>query len=148
MTEALKRGPHGGKLEKALDTSSDYLRISEAVKAFKGKLINGTVRDFDNAWLRLKKGADQQAARGALAMDVIDLWGRGLLKGGKFGVPGVEKKLTTAFGKPGAKAFVAQMERRAELAASGSRMAPFSGSRASTTLSSRRLCRASASPND
>src|SRR5436190_4886791 len=128
FTEALKRGLHGGKLEKALDTSSDYLRISEAVKAFKGKLINGTVRDFDNAWLRLKKGADQQAARGALAMDVIDLWGRGLLKGGKFGVPGVEKKLTTAFGKPGAKAFVAQMERRAELAASGSRMAPFSGS--------------------
>ena len=128
MTAALKAGPHGEKLTQALQTSRDYIGIIKAYQDFKGQLINGTPSSFLKSWARLKPGAEQDAARGALAHDVIDLWGRGQLKGGKFATPGIQQKLNTAFGPAGAKAFVQQMERRAELAASGARMAPFSGS--------------------
>lgn len=128
FTNALKLGPHGEKLAKALETSSDYLGIQSAFNAVKGQLVNGTPRDFGKVWGKLKNGAQQDAARAALASDVTDLWGRGQLKGGKFAMPGIQQKLELAFGKTGAQRFVDQMERRAELAASGSRMAPFSGS--------------------
>lgn len=134
--------PGADLLRGALDTSSDYLGVGKAFRDFQGQLTRGTTSSFAKTWKALKPGAEQDAARGALAHDVIDLWGRGQLKGGKFGVPGIKQKLEMAFGKKGAEAFVAQMERRAELAASGARMAPFSGS---PTMS---LQEASAATND
>ena len=135
FSNALAGGPEGGStapgadlLRGALDTSSDYLGLRSAFDNFKGKLTSGSMSDFGKAWGTLKPGAEQDAARGALASDVIDLWGRGQLKGGKFSVPGIQQKLELAFGKKGAQDFTAQMERRAQLAGSGQRMAPFSGS--------------------
>jgi hypothetical protein len=128
FTKALKAGPYGDKLAKALETSSDYLGIKSAFEATKGQLTRGSPRAFGKVWGKLKPGAQQDAARAALASDVIDLWGAGQLRGGKFAAPGIQGKLELAFGRDGAKQFVSQMERRAELAASGARMAPFSGS--------------------
>ena len=135
FSSALAGGPEGGStapgadlLRGALDTSSDYLGLRSAFDNFKGKLTSGSMSDFGKAWGTLKPGAERDAARGALASDVIDLWGRGQLKGGKFSVPGIQQKLELAFGKKGAQDFTAQMERRAQLAGSGQRMAPFSGS--------------------
>lgn len=118
------------KLRKAIDAGGDYKRIDEAFEHFSGKLTTTSDRDFANDWLRLKggeDGAERWAARAALANDIRDLWAKGQLRGGKFTLPGVKEKLRLAFGD-GADAFVAKMERRAELAASGNRMAPYSGS--------------------
>lgn len=114
-------------LREALDQSSDYLGIQSAQNAVKGKLLTGTLPEFQRAWATLKPGAETFAGQAQMANDVMDLWGRGLLKGGKFSNPAIRLKLQHAFGDA-AQPFIDQMERRAELAASGARMAPFSGS--------------------
>jgi hypothetical protein len=114
-------------LREPLDLSSDYLGIQSAQNAVKGKLLGGTVPDFNKAWATLKPGAETLAGHAQLANDVMDLWGRGLLKGGKFSNPAIRLKLQTAFGDQ-SQPFIDTMERRAELAASGNRMAPNSGS--------------------
>jgi hypothetical protein len=115
-------------LRQALDTSSDYLGLQSAQNALKGKLTTGSVRDFAKAWQGLKPGGEQLAGQAQLANEVMDLWGRGQLRGGKFAAPGVGQKIKMAFGDGPGQDFIDQMERRAQLAASGSRMAPFSGS--------------------
>lgn len=112
----------------ALNVSGDYMSVRGAFDRVKGRLTNGTMREFGKVWSALKTDAEKNAARSALASDVMDLWGRGQLKGGKFALPGIQQKLELAFGKTEAAKFVQRMEAEAELAASGSRAAPYSGS--------------------
>lgn len=111
----------------ALDAGGDAPRMQSAFDRIKGALTRGTMRDFARTWSSLKTPGEITAGHGALASDVMDLWGSGQLKGGKFAVPAVANKLEWAF--PGkSQAFIDRMEAEAELAASGNRIAPFSGS--------------------
>lgn len=111
-----------------LDVSGDYLKVQSAFDRMSNTLTTGKMRDFGKAWASLKTPAEQNAGRAALASDVMTLWGRGGLKGGKFSVPGVQQKLMLAFGDSGASDFIQHMEAEAKLAASGARMSPDGGS--------------------
>lgn len=115
-------------LREALDAGGDAPRLEAAFERASGRLTNGTVRDFGKLWGSLKTDGERTAAKGALANDIMTLWGRGQLKGGKFALPGIQAKLELAFGRDQAKAFVQRMEAEAQLAASGNRAAPYSGS--------------------
>jgi hypothetical protein len=112
----------------ALAKGGDAPRIEAAFNRAKGKLTRGSTRDFGKLMASLKTEWEHEAVKAALANDVRELWGRGLLKGGKFAIPGVREKLELAFGKKAAESFIRKAEIEAELAASGARAAPYGGS--------------------
>lgn len=127
LREELTRAIPGYR--EALAESGDYMAVRGAFGRLKGKLTTGSVRDFGKAWAALKTPAEQEAGRAALANDVLELYGKGHLRGAKFDVPGIRAKLELAFnGKGNAAKFIEKMEVEAQLAASGNRAAPYSGS--------------------
>lgn len=114
-------------LREALAASGDPMAVQSAYERTRGRLTNGSVRDFGKLWASMKSEGERTAAKSALAQDVMELWGRGQLRGGKFNVPGIKGKIDLAF--PGkSQAFIARMETEARLAASGARQAPWGGS--------------------
>lgn len=94
----------------ALATSGDYLSTDSAFNRASGKLFNGSVYDFNNMWSSLGSPAEKQAARSALANDVLEKADKGQFLPGQFKSSGVQQKLTTAFGPTAAQNFVDQME--------------------------------------
>lgn len=99
--------------DKALATSGDYLSTSGAFNRVKGKLLSNakgaSVYDFTEMWGSLKSPAEQQAARAAMANDVLEASDKGKFEPGLFKTPGVQEKLTIAFGPDKAGQFLEQM---------------------------------------
>lgn len=112
----------------ALKVSGDYLQIESAFNRARGKLTGTDVRAFGKLWASAKTPAEQNAVRAAIGADLLEMANRGLLRGGKLSVPGVQQKLEIAFGREGAKRFLAKMEAEASLARTGGRMMPGAGS--------------------
>jgi hypothetical protein len=122
VRDALVNHPDAENYATALSKSGDYMGIQNAYERARGRLTNGSVRDFGKLMASVRgKAGEELAVQSALAQDVMELWGRGQLKGGKFSVPGVQGKLDLAF--PGkSQAFVAKMEARAKLQANANRL--------------------------
>lgn len=93
----------------ALATSGDYLSTAGAFNRARGKLMAGSVYDFNHLWNSAKTPADQAAIRSAMANDVLEATDRGRVAPGLFRSPGVQKKLSIAFGDQ-AEPFINQME--------------------------------------
>ena len=110
----------------ALEESRDYLGVKGAQDKVAG-LLTGKARDFKKAWDNLRPGGDILAGHAQIANELMDMWGNGQLKAGKFANPNVRINLQQAFGDA-SQDFINAAERRAELAATGRRMAPQTGS--------------------
>jgi hypothetical protein len=88
-----------------------------------------TAGSFRKAWDSVKdKPAEADAFKAGVASNLYELWSRGELKNGRIKTPRMMGKLELAFGRRGAADFLAKLEREAQLAASGSRIAPTGGS--------------------
>lgn len=96
-------------LRDALNVSGDYLKVENAFDRAKGSLFNGPVSKFNDLWGSLGTGPEQDAARAALASDILDQSNAGRLKSGSFKTDGVQQKLVTAFGDK-AQPFIDEME--------------------------------------
>lgn len=103
--------------DRALATSGDYLSTSNAFGRAQGTLFTGPVHDFQQMWSSLGSPSEQQAARAAMANDILERADRGTFLPGQFKSPGVQRKLQIAFGSDGARQFTNQME--ADLAERG-----------------------------
>lgn len=98
-----------------LNKSGDYLSTANAFDRAKGKLFTGSVHDFNTLWGSLGSDAEKNAARSALANEVLEVADRNQngLNPGLFRAPGVQKKLAIAFGDDAAQKFTDQMESNA-----------------------------------
>lgn len=92
-----------------LDKAGDYLSTGNAFSRAKGKLFGGSVYDFGKLWTSLGSGAEQNAARSAMANDIMEASDKGRFEPGLFKSPGVQAKLKAAFGDQAAP-FIDQME--------------------------------------
>lgn len=88
----------------------------------------GAEGEFRKAWQSLKTEAEREAFKSGVASNLYELWSQGLLKAGRIKNPRMQGKLELAFGRQGARDFIAKLDQEARLAASGNRLKPTGGS--------------------
>jgi hypothetical protein len=140
-----KEAPGGvlPELREGVTTAHDYLGMRDAMEKFKGKLLTTSPREWGRMVAAAKKSgsAGLDAAKAAVANDYFEAGLNEKLNDRRLTTRAVEGKLKMLFADEGqadvqsaVEAFQNRMKLRRELAMSGNRMAPFSGSDSAANL--------------